>query len=92
MTLRLRCLRCGDSFNTDPLDPYMPDICHSCFSKGLEVLNGKPHEPTQHDRFYRWCARHQKHQERHPTYKALYAALDVLELTPRGTLTTPGAL
>lgn len=86
MTLRLPCLRCGDIFDTDSLDPYMPDICQSCFSKGLAVLNGRPHEPLQHARFYRWCARYQKNAANHPTTLALTAALEALESVPHGSL------
>jgi hypothetical protein len=89
MMLRLRCIRCGDWHRTDVLDPYMPDLCRSCFSKGLTILNDRSGGPTERRAFYRWCDRYQRNQERHPTYKALSAALDQLEAVPPGTLEEP---
>lgn len=79
--LRLRCLRCGEYDEMDPNETYGWGLCSACWSK---------HPPPTIPRrgtldsgpFYRWMDRWQKGMDRHPTYKALSAALDALESTP----------
>jgi hypothetical protein len=79
MTLTLRCIRCGDWAEMDPLDPYGHGICCACFSKWLATDIGSP-------AFLRFRQRLNRNVERHPTRKALSAALDAPESTPHGTL------
>lgn len=69
----------------DPLDPYGFGICASpCFTKLLEVLDDGSLAGV--DRMNRFHARYQRSVERHPTYKALIAALEALEAVSPGTL------
>ncbi len=70
MTLRLRCIRCGDWEDMSPLDV---GLCCNCW-----LFRGKapPH------RWLRW----QNGMETHPTHKALVAALEDLERVPHGSL------
>jgi len=84
MTLRLRCLRCGDWAEMDPEETAGWGLCYGCYSMepGLQVRHGKWDSGANR----RWNARWQRDMERHPTYKALSAALDALESTPHGTL------
>jgi hypothetical protein len=82
MTLRLRCVRCGDLADMEPTNTRTRGLCFRCSIEG-EALLAWDFRPG---RFARWMARWQKGQERHPTYKALSAALEKLEGTPHGTL------
>lgn len=80
MTLRLRCLRCGDLAEFDPVDSNYPlGLCPECWYRKPYVGGAA---------FLRWCDRWQKNMARHPTYKALTAALESLEEVPHGTLDT----
>jgi hypothetical protein len=74
MTLTLRCMRCGDLDDMDPLWGWA--LCARCFYS-------RPRLRSVH--VYRRWLRWQKGQERHPTHKALTAALDALESAPHGT-------
>lgn len=69
--LTLKCVRCGDTHHREVGDPYSPELCGSCFSKGLEILLA---ERWPHPRYERWRKRWDKDDERHPTVKALKAA------------------
>lgn len=69
-TLRMRCLRCGEWHESAVDDPYLPLICHPCFTKGTDILFAD----GSASRFNRWCARWEKGQERHPAFLALEAA------------------
>lgn len=82
MTLRLRCVRCGDWADIDPLSRFDSGVCGTCYAKfwGFEHL-GTPYRR----RLALWL-RHRRNAERHPTYKALAAALEALESVPPGTL------
>lgn len=83
MTLRLRCIRCGDLADLDPTD-IDPGACARCRSKfwGFAHI----HEPYPR-RAALWF-RHIKSRHTHPTYRALSAALEALESVPPGTLDT----
>ena len=78
MTLRLRCLRCGDLDEMDPVDVYTWGLCFGCHRKALAVVGDA--STRELDAFNRFHARYQKNASRHPTYKALTAALDAGEL------------
>lgn len=91
MTLRLRCIRCGEFHEINVFEEKMAEICAACFSKGADILFAPGPRFRQQQRFLRWCGRWQKGMTRHPTHKALTAALDALENTPPGTLDTSSA-
>jgi hypothetical protein len=88
MTLRLRCLRCGNLADLDPLASDEWGLCPRCYHKrpGLVARGGQ----WSGHRVAAWNRRWNKHYERHPTFKALSAALDALESTPHGTLVEVG--
>lgn len=69
--LTLKCVRCGDTHQREVGDPYTPELCGSCFSKGLEILldEGSPFR-----RYDRWTARWQKGSDKHPTTAILREA------------------
>lgn len=70
MTLRLRCVRCGEWDEMDPTHTGNFGLCVRCWHRVLP-------------RFSRsW----QKGQDSHPTYRALTAALDAMEAVPHGSL------
>lgn len=81
MTLRLRCIRCGDWDEMDPLVYFTLGLCGTCTTRVMAVWDSL--EPSK---LHRWCVRWRRDQERHPTYRALAAALDAMEATPHGTL------
>lgn len=82
MTLTLRCIRCGHMTEFDPLCTAYPlGLCSECWYE-------KPYVGGVD--FLRWCDRWQKGMERHPTYKALTAALEHLDAVPPGALATGG--
>lgn len=88
MTLRLRCIRCGDLDDMEPMgEPIGCGVlasgwCRWCRLKFTMMRN----------RGVSWWRRHalmrrsMRNMESHPTYKALSAALDAMESTPPGTL------
>lgn len=80
VTLRLRCVRCGDWTEMDPVDG--PITCLACCQKWA---SWRAKGLSYAQRAALW-ARHTKHLNRHPTYKALTAALDAMESTPHGGL------
>lgn len=73
-TLDLICIRCGDNHRRQVGDPYTPELCSSCFSKGLEILFGPDGSDTNSRRYDRWRARWEKHADKHPTTRKLAAA------------------
>jgi recombinational DNA repair protein (RecF pathway) len=83
-TLRLRCIRCGDLYQPETDDPYEHGICLPCFSKWVEMEPGSA-------AWVRFGQRLNRAAMGHPTYKALAAALDVLESVPHGSLDTSSA-
>jgi hypothetical protein len=83
-TLRLRCIRCGDWDEMDPTEMYGWGLCSNCWSRHPDLIS----DPRP---FLRWMDRWQRGMERHPTYKALSAALDALESVPHGSLDVTGA-
>jgi hypothetical protein len=80
MTLRLRCIRCGEWDEMVAGD----DACGLC----LLCWALRPRDPSSWRR--RCWLRWQKNQERHPTYRALSAAFDALQSVPPGTLAKAG--
>jgi hypothetical protein len=62
--LRLRCVRCGDWHEREAGDPYLPEICSSCFDKYLAC---KAHE------LQRFVDRYRRGARCHPTMLALNA-------------------
>lgn len=79
MTLRLRCIRCGEWDDMDPCTEVAWGLCRRCWGKH-PALGGS-------GSMQQW-RRHQKSWEHHPTFIALTAALEALESTPHGTLDT----
>jgi hypothetical protein len=71
--LRLNCIRCGDMADMDPTDLRSCGLCCLCNDKANALLVSR--RPW---RLFVFARRWQKNQERHPTYKALVAALDNL--------------
>lgn len=70
-TLLLRCIRCGDWATMEPAMHWSLGLCVSCELKA--PLHGEWPE------LFRWLERWRKNEGRHPTYKALTAALDAME-------------
>lgn len=85
MTLRLRCVRCGDWDEMEPDQMYGWALCSSCWRKASEVLDSGIDEKRVRA-FHRLMDRWQRNVESHPTYRALTAALDALEAVPHGSL------
>lgn len=69
--LTLKCVRCGDTHQREVGDPYTPELCSSCFSKGLELLFA---EEWPHPKYERWTTRWQRNSQGHPTTAMLKAA------------------
>jgi hypothetical protein len=87
--LRLRCIR------WDEMDPMGSPVgvgvlacgwCASC----RRTFEDMRERGVSWWRRYALMRRSQRGMERHPTYKALSAALDALESTPHGTLVEAG--
>jgi hypothetical protein len=82
MSLRLRCIRCGDWDEMDPTDAYGWGLCIPCVGKFPF-----PDDTAGWRRWFRWM----KGINGHPTQKALSAALEALESVPHGSLDTSSA-
>lgn len=74
MTLRLRCLRCGDEYDT--AEVFCEDRCDDCEYKLSQVLVWRG------ERAHLRAVLRYRSQVGHPTEMAL----DALESTPHGTL------
>jgi hypothetical protein len=74
--IRIRCVRCGNWHTREPGDPYLPWLCSSCFSKGMDVMFGPGGADDNLRRFDAWRARWWKNVEGHPTDRALNDAWD----------------
>lgn len=67
--LRLKCMRCGNWADLDPLEMYGWGLCSNCWNKHPDLL------PSAR-KFHRWMGRWQKCGPRHPTWQALAAATE----------------
>lgn len=85
MTLRLRCIRCGEWDDMDPLATFAPGTCRRC---RLEAIRPVDTGMARIRRLHRFEARYQRNIAGHPTYRALTAALEAMEAVPRGPLVT----
>lgn len=72
--LKLRCVRCGDAHTREVGDPYTPELCGACFSKGLGILFAPGDPDTNGRRYDRWRSRWEKNSARHPAVVTLYDA------------------
>lgn len=68
-TMRLRCMRCGNWTDLDPLEMYGWGLCGNCWDKHPDLL---PNARA----FHRWMERWQKSGPAHPTWTALSAAME----------------
>jgi hypothetical protein len=73
--LGLICIRCGDAHQRFVGDPYTPELCGTCFSKGLDILLHEDGTQDERGRRYdRWRARWERHDVGHPTTRKLAEA------------------
>lgn len=80
--LRLRCLRCGEWDEMNPVAHAWFGICAACVQKWYAwQARGLSYSFRQAVFF-----RYRKRMTKHPTYKALTEALAKTETVPHGTL------
>lgn len=68
----MRCVRCGDWHEREAGDPYLPELCGSCFSKVLERQFSA--RPGHADGLSRFVERYSRNTYHHPTMCTLRSA------------------